>query len=219
MNTKEIIRRILIEDRQSIREKFLEIYDNDINRFVEFMSIAYDECKILDSKISNSEEKAYISALVFTSINNHIVSLKLFILGYVVPSGNLQRQVFENIAMALLSSKIELGYIRRFIDGKYSTNNSIRDLKKERRNLSLDIKPLKILEDKYSFYHQYSHISKLTIASMISTPYEGKSNLILGASFDPGKQETYDKEINSRVGFAGILPNIIEAIKLNLNLI
>ena len=215
MNTESFIRETVLGDEQIIKQSFLSFFEREIRDFIKYMSITYDKWRILDSTLSTNEEKAYISALAYSAINQHIVSLKLFISGYFIPSGNIQRQVFESVAMALLASKIELGYLHRFIKGKYSTNKAIKDLQKQYKKLSLDKEALNILARQYLFYHKFSHITYVTLASSISAPYKGTSISYLGAAFDPGRLEIYRKEIESKVGFAIVLPNVIEGIALN----
>jgi hypothetical protein len=219
MKTEDMIRRTIEGTDEAIKASYARAFSEEINMFVKFMTVAYDRWRKVDSIISKTEEKAYIAALAYSAINQHIISFKLFISGYWVPSGNVQRQVFESAAMALLASKIELGYLERFIKGKYSTNNAIRDVKKQYKKLSLDKNAVEILAEKYKFYHKFSHITFVTIASSISAPYEGKTVSFLGSVFDPRRMEIYKKEVNSKVGFANILPNIIEGIELNLGLL
>lgn len=219
MNTEDMIRRTIEGNDEAIKGSYTKVFSKEIDLFIKFMTTAYDKWRRVDSIISKTEQKAYIAALAYSAINQHIISFKLFISGYWIPSGNIQRQVFESAAMALLASKIELGYLERFIQGKYSTNDAIRDVKRQYKKLSLNKDAIEILAEKYKFYHKFSHITYVTIASSISAPYKGTSVSFLGAVFDPGRMEIYEKEIASKVGFASILPNIIEGIELNLGLL
>ncbi|MEK7825946.1 MAG: hypothetical protein AAB266_05925, partial [Nitrospirota bacterium] len=65
------------------------------------------------------------------------------------------------------------------------------------------------------FYHDYSHPTTLSLASLISFSEKGK--LYLGAFFDIGKINEYTKEINGRVSLANIFDNIVDGIRINVS--
>src|SRR5438105_8451774 len=54
-------------------------------------------------------------------------------------------------------------------------------------------------EVRKKFYHHYSHITRLTIASTVSFSEPG---VYVGASFDHGKIKGYRKEVIGRLGLA-----------------
>lgn len=153
---------------------------------------------------------AYIGALAFTALNLHIISFKLFLSGYPVAAGNLQRQVIETLALFLiLCSEKSLNVLNRYISGKYSPNKVIKDLKKQQKKLAINENAVMELEKGHNFYHKYSHPSPMTIAEQIRFSDQA---LILGAAFDIAKIEEYSKEVNGKVGLARVIGNVIEDV-------
>lgn len=147
------------------------------------------------------------------AITLHIVSFKLFLSGHAVPAGNVFRQVIESIALALLCSCKELTVLRSFMKGDYSSKNAVRDVVRNWKKLGLIDGASQQLQDAQKFYGQYSHVTRLTLANMISFSEPGA---YVGASFDQGKLDAYKKEVNGRVGLAEVFANAIAAVKVNL---
>ncbi len=205
----------VIGDNSEVRQNFITYFNEQISKFIESMSNAYFNWKNFDFNIGTDEKKAYISALIYSAINAHIVSLKIFLSGYMIAAGNLQRQVIETLAIALLCSDSSLDIVDRYMNDKYSTNKAVRDVLRKFKKLNLNKDALQVLEHAYLFYHDYSHPSKLSLASLISFSEKGK--LYLGASFDIGKINEYTKEINSRVSLANIFDNIVDGIRINVS--
>ena len=116
--------------------------------------------------------------------------------------------------MALLASNPRLGFLDRYASGRYSTDCAVRDVIKNHKKLSLEHDGLRILREARDFYSKFSHPTLLTTATFIEL---GGGSTYFGASFDPGKQEAYDKEVNTRVQIAGLLENMIEGIRCNLD--
>jgi hypothetical protein len=73
---------------------------------------------------------------------------------------------------------------------------------------------LKDLQKAQIFYHQYSHPSPFTIASLISFDTEGA--LYVGCSFDEGKVEQYQKEVDGRLSLAKIFRNFVQCVATNV---
>jgi hypothetical protein len=95
------ITKAITQDIPEVRERFLAHFETEIKDFVEHMILAYLKWQELESMINDDQRKAYVAAIVFTTINLHIVSFRLFLSGYPVAAGNLERQVIETIALAI----------------------------------------------------------------------------------------------------------------------
>jgi len=204
----------LLEGGEQLRLAYLKHFEKEINDFTEVMSDAYLSWKKFDSEISKTEEKAYISALLFGTINLHTISMKLLINGFFIPAGNAQRQALECAAMALLCSKPSLEFLKKYMKGHYSSNKAVRDVVKHHKKLGLNREALKALERNRTFYDKFSHPTYMTIAASIGMAEPGR--LDFGAAFDEAKLPFYAKEINSKVNFAKIISNIIEGVRNNL---
>ena len=174
----------------------------------------HSKSKVGRRRSQQALKKAHISALIYSAINNHIVSLKLFLSGYIIAAGNLQRQVIETVALALLCSAANLNILDCYIDNKYSTNKAVRDVLRHYDKINLNKNALQVLERSRDFYDEYSHPTQLTLTNLISFSKSGK--LYLGATFDEGKLEQYAKELNGRVSLAMVFDNFIDGVKANV---
>ena len=201
-------------DSPEVRQNYLKHFSNQTEKFISAMSKAYIGWREFDSNIGSDIKKAHISALIYSAINNHIISLKLFLSGCTIAAGNLQRQVIESIALALLCSAANLDILDRYMDNKYSTNKAVRDVLRHYDKLNLNKDALQVLERSRDFYDEYSHPTQLTLANLISFSESGK--LYLGATFDEGKLEQYAKEVNGRISLAMVFDNFIDGVRANV---
>jgi hypothetical protein len=177
------------------------------------MARAFLKWRSLDDGVKRDEHRAHVSALVYTAITLHIQSLKLFLSGQTVASGNLFRQVIETIALALLCSGKDLDVLKRFMENQYSSTVAVRDVLRQHERLSLKGDALEALKISQEFYHKYSHITKMTIAIGMSFSEKG---LYVGASFDNGKIDAYTKEVKGRVSLAAVFPNFVDGVVANV---
>jgi hypothetical protein len=199
---------------QEVFERYLEEFGEEVGEFIEHMSIAFMSWQTLDSNVQGDEKKAYVSASVYNAITLQILSMRLLLLGYGVASGNLQRQVFEAIALAFLFSGKSVGVLERFMRDEYQTMSAMKDVVEYSDILHLNREGLEALKKGRIFYHNYSHPTKMTIASYVSFQELG---LYVGASFDEGKVEAYRKEVEGRVSLASTFHNFVEGVKINLS--
>jgi hypothetical protein len=218
VETLEEVRKTITTEIESddaeVRAEYFKHFKPDIEKFITAMALAFMEWRALDNIIHGDERRAYVSGLVHTAITLHLLSMKQFVSGNTVTSGNLMRQVLESIALALLCAGKNLGVLDQFMKGTYRTNNAIRDVKKNSALLMLKEAGVAALAESHDFYHQYSHPTLLTLAAGFS--WAGKG-LYVGASFDEGKLEVYSKEINIRVGLAEVFVSFIHAVNANLH--
>lgn len=199
---------------EEIRAEFFKHFNSEIESFKEAMAFALQEWRSLDTNIQDDENLAYVSGLVHAAVTLHLLSLKLLLSGHTVASGNLMRQVLETIALALLCSGKNLGVLELFVNGKYRSNNAIRDVKKHSECLMVNPESIEAIAEAQKFYHKYSHPSLLTLTAGYSFHDNG---LYVGASFDEGKLANYSKEINLRVAIANRFLSFIHAVKANLS--
>ena len=203
----------VVSDGSDVRTKFLEHFGPQVEDFSDALARAVLAWRDLDSMVCGNEKRAYVSALVFTALTLQIQSMKLFLSGQLVAAGNMFRQVIESIALALVCSGRDHNILNRFIEDKYSTNDAVRDVVRNSEKLGLLKEGIKELSNAQSFYHMYSHPTKLTLAATVPFSVEG---IYVGASFDDGKIEAYTKEINGRVGLAGVVISFVDAVKANI---
>lgn len=177
------------------------------------MSHAFLEWRELDGQLAGDVRKGYVSAIVYCALSLHVASMKLFLSGYIIPAGNLQRQAIETIALASLTSANQLGVLDHFVEGKYSTNRAIKDALRHYKKLRLNAEGVRVLRQLQQFYHNYSHPSRLTIAHHSTS----EGFLSFGTSFDERKLAAYRKEVAARVSLASIFKNFVKGVRLNLS--
>ncbi len=208
------IRTEITTDIADVRDRFLKEFPGEIEEFVEHMADAFLNWRKLDAKIGTDVRLAHVSALVYSAVTLHILSMKLLMSGHIVAAGNLMRQVVESMATGLLCSATSLGILDKYIKGKYSTNKSIDQVIKYADKVGAKREALKQLQKTQVFYHKYSHPSLFTVASHICFDTEGA--LYVGCSFDEGKVVQYRKEVKGRLGLAKVFPNFVQGIANNM---
>jgi hypothetical protein len=203
----------VISDDNSVRAEYLKHFQQDIQQFSTAMAEAVMRWQAFYRAVEDSERGRRIAALVMTAITLHVVSMKLMISGCTVAAGNLMRQVLEAIAVAFLCSNHELGILDQFIDGRYSTKKAVRHVIQQARKLGLVKEGVIQLDRAQNFYHQYSHVSILTIAAGLRLDDQQP---VVGAFFDDAKLDSYKKEIGGRVSLAEVFPNFVDAVAANV---
>jgi len=209
----EVIYRELTSDDSDVRASYFKHFDGQAKAFSAAMAQAVVSWKELDGWVQGNQDKAVVSALIHAAITLHIVSFKLMMSGHIVPAGNMFRQVLETIALALLCSSHKLQVLKTFQEGKYSSSKAVRDVVRHWENLGLIEGAHEQLEKSQAFYGQYSHITRLTLANLMSF---SAPEIYVGAAFDEKKLYAYTKEVGGRVGLAEVFENFIVAVKRNM---
>lgn len=212
----EIIDVLYGDEDHHIRDRFIKNYSDELEQFVVLMTQAFEEWSRVDKILTKkkTEPDAYITALLYTALHSHVVSLKLYISGLLVPSGNTQRYVYEAVALAFLLSRPSLGVVEKYMNDKYSTTKAVRDVVRNHEILKLNRDALKTLESSIKFYDKFSHPTRLSLSGVIHLSGNG-NQVIFGGAYDKHKEFAYAKELKSKIGFAGILPNLIQGVELN----
>jgi hypothetical protein len=210
---RDTIRKELTSDDAEVRAEYLKAFHSDVEKFSDAMAKAVLAWRRLDAIVKGDERRAHVSALVYAAFTLHILSFKLFLSGHIVAAGNQFRQVVETIALALLCSSKDLDVLTRFMADRYSTHDAVTHVLRHAKQLGLKADALQALKSAQEFYHRYSHITRLTLATTISFSEDGT---YVGASFDQGKIEAYRKEVNGRVGLARVFPNFVAAVLANV---
>lgn len=217
----------LFHDNSEVLNEFSGRFSKELLEFAELFSEAYKKYLELNHLIKDTEnkQKAYVSGLTYLLLDNLLTSVKLFIMGYEIPSGNLMRQVIESVALATLCSlkdKIQIStkkyktkdihFYTSFINHKSEAKSflALKHLETNYDNLGINEDAINALKRSRTFYHHYSHPGEFSLASTISFERPGK--LFIGGSFDNGKMEEYKKELVQRINFCKSLPNIIAGL-------
>lgn len=225
----EVVKAIFHDNNEIVNE-FSKKYPEEIIKFSELYSTAYKKYLELNRLTTNTENTqiAHVTAFTCLMLDNLLLSLKLFVLGYTIPSGNLMRQVVETVALTALCSLNEEITIRK---NKKNINihfykhfyNKMPDAKSHlaMKYLEGNLKLMRINNDAFqvlrrsqNFYNNYSHPTELGLATIISFASRGKTYIC--GSFDEGKIGEYSKELHERINFCKIMPNIVEGLINNV---
>jgi hypothetical protein len=209
---REIILNELFAHDVRVSGEYFHLFKKDCEHFAEYMAQAVRSFESVD-KLAVGERRSYVAAFANTAIYMHVNSMALFMNGHLVAAGNLVRQVTEAIAATLLFSAPDLTFLPNFIDERYSTSNAVTDLLRHCGRLHVPKDSVEVLTQARSFYHLYSHPTRMTLGAIFSFGGEGT---YVGASFDPGKVDTYRREVSGRVDLARVFNSFIHAVRHNL---
>lgn len=197
------------------RSEFFKHFEAEAEEFATETAIALDKWSSFNESVPEEDiRRRFVVAILFTAINLHSASFKLFMSGHTVAAGGLFRQVLEAISMALLCSANVETVLDRFLNDQYSTNHAVKLLVRKYETANVKPEAVQVLKDAYNFYHKYAHLTKLTIATGANFELGGVPNM--GAFFDPAKAPEYKKEVAGRVSLAKVLPNLIDAVIHNI---
>jgi len=205
-----LVRQELLGDDQEVRSQFISHFDSEISAFINAMASAYQSWMKYDKTVGTDKRRAYVAAFLFNAINNLLASMKLFISGYSIPSGNLVRQTLEAIFTAILCSSTKLQVYQQIDRNKFSTKDAGKMVLKYSELLNIKKKSIHAAMKIYVFYHKFSHSSLLALAHNISFTNSGK--IYVGPSFDDEKLFVYRKEVSGRLNVAKTISNVIEGI-------
>lgn len=217
--TNASLREIVINDLRSndegARAAFDKEFGGELQAFADAATTALDLWGQFRDTIDDTDERRVaVTAIAFTSINQNIMSFKLFLSGYTVASGALFRLVLEGVSLASLCAVKSLPVLDRYLKDEYSPNKAVTDLAKYAAKVRVNHRAFATLVQQYKFYHKYAHLSRLTIAAGANFSMNGQPNV--GAFFDPGKVREYGREVRSRVSFAKVLPNFMQGVIQNM---
>lgn len=206
-----------------VHELFLKAFDGEIAEFSKYMTLAAMNWRHLQDEImkeheqgsSTAEKKAHVVLMAYSAITLHIMGMKVFLIGLIVPAGNLMRQVVELIALAFLCSSKKTKVLEKFLNGKYSSQKAIPFALKHAKEIGLVREGVEALEKARHWYTKYSHPTMLTFATHFPFDRPGEG-LYVGACFDEEKRNDYLKDIVGRVGLAKQFSNFVDGIRSNL---
>lgn len=230
---EDIIKEIF-DVNSEIIDNFSKHFSKELLDFAESFSEAYKKHLELDRLITGPAniQIAYVSGLVFTMLDNLLISVKLFVMGYSIPSGNLMRQVIESIPLMILCSLKDniriktkknktktIHFYTSFLNNKSEaqSHKAIHHLEMNYQDIGINKDAIDTLKKARKFYHNYSHPTQFSMTTKISSEIPNTS--YIGGCFDNGKIEDYKKELVHRNNFCRIIPNIIDGLIISLKLL
>ena len=211
----------IFEDDHWIKDEFAVRLSPEILQFAEALAACFTLFPDLDALSEADEQAAYVAGFVHGILDDLLTSAKLLVSGKVIASGNLMRQAIEGVGVTLLCATRELIYVQKrkqVIRIKYwdrikagdkivQAHQSLAQLMMNSDALRLSKVGVKDLIEHRNFYHQFSHPSRMALASRMAL---GEAGVIYaGGSFDEAKIEAYKKELVGRTNFCRSLPKLV----------
>ena len=215
----------LFDDYNETLEEFSNNYNKELLEFAETISKCHRNFQLFNSIRNPSDRVIQAGGFVYLSFDNTYTSMKLLMLGYLTPSGNMLRQSLESACMAVLlatdceiaiagkkGKKQKIKFYEEFLDDKKHTQShkAVSYVDNNQEILGVYDKSISSFIKGKQFYNQYSHPSKMSMASRL-TPANNISWL-MGGGYDIEKKPIYDIEVEARVNYAGILPTFIQEV-------
>ena len=205
---KKFLKKELLKRDIDIRKMFLKRFEIEIDSFLCYCSEASSLFIDTDQKHRFNKRQAIVFSYLLTAMNDLFISLKLYISGYIIPSGNLIRHFIESISLALICHSCDNATLSKIDNGKYMANNAPSDVVKYLPALNLDKDFHNQLVNIRNWYHNYSHSTKLCTATYFSIS-EKDTIYFWGSEYDPEKEESYKKEIRMRSYLSGLLYHLL----------
>jgi hypothetical protein len=217
----------LFNDNSEIINAFTDKFSKEILDFAESFSEAYKKYLELNrlSIGTENKQKAYVVGLTHLLFDNLLTSVKLFVMGFQIPSGNLMRQVIESVALTTLCSLRDnirisikknktknIHFLTSFIENRAEAKSfkALQYLELNYQLLGINEDAIIALKKARRFFHNYSHPGIISLATTIS--FGTSDKVFMGGGFDKEKIHLYKKELIQRNNFCKILPNIIEGL-------
>jgi hypothetical protein len=213
LNKSHILNEVTRENR-SVRLSYVRAFATEANDFSIVLGDTLANWQEMYRSAQDDERQKKVIALGYMTISLQVSSMKLFLSGQQVASGNLMRQAIESSGLTLLCSCKDLSMLDRFDRDEYTTQNTINDVVKYATKLNLKKTHLASLQVAHKHYCKFSHPSKMTLGTLES--FTGKG-IYLGAAFDHGKEKYYKTEVSNRLKFARNAPGFLKAVKHNLS--
>ena len=200
LSCKELFE-IVLSDNKATHDKFLSMFPNEVNAFIDGLVRVFDYLAELDNNMPKEDRAAWVQMFLLSSFNNLLTSFHLLISGFLMPAGNLMRSWSEALAMAILCSHSQIDTFNKF-----NANPSHFDVRKApdivmRKNnsrlLNIDKEGWKKFLEINDFFSKYSHASVFALSSLMI--FQGTGQLAIGGEFDDGKIDEYRKEMKLRI--------------------
>ncbi len=209
----------LFDDYRQTLEDFAKNYNQEILEFSETISKCHRNYQLFSNAKNPSNRIIQVGGFVYLSIDNAYTSMKLLMLGYLTPSGNMLRQSLESTCMAiLLATDCEIEIDRKkqksqfyedFVNDKKHTKSyrAVSYVDNNQQILGVNDQSISSVVKGKQFYNQYSHPSKMSIASRLTSA--NNISWLMGGGYDKKKKSIYDRKFEARVNYVGILPTLI----------
>jgi hypothetical protein len=211
-----VIRDVVIGREPDVQGEFLSNYSAEIEAFLASATATLDVIQALQNKgLSDEPRTAWAEAFLFMALNSLVVSFRLLISGLPVPAGCQARHFGESVAMALMIAHRDLDVFERFHAKplEYPVQKAIHkaNRRKVRKVLDLDQDGWSGLMEINGFFDLMAHASAFSAAAV--NHLDGTERRFLGAGFDDGKRELYEKMMTLLTSASDRLREVVPGVE------
>ena len=221
---KKIFESELLGTPTEVMRQYLVHFENDAHTFISGLNKAanvWEQYGAAAVKLEQQQEElVWSAAYSLNSINLALVSTRLFLSGYIAPSGNLARQVLESLAFGILLAFPSTGTYREWKKGHASEHKALGSLVRHAKHCGVNKASAGELDKQAKWFDQLSHPSRLGLTTIWKPPCkehpEGGWNV--GALFVEQYLEQYRLEMANRISLTDLLANSIAGTMVTLKI-
>jgi len=215
---KETLRQELLGQGRVVLHQYLTHLKTESETFIDKLAAAtslwqaYSEASVkLESR---RPDLTWSTAYFLSAVNSTLVSTRLLLSGFIVPSGNQARFSIEATAFAILLAYPETGAYRDWQKKHAIEHKALERLARNSGKCDVNAKSIEALKKQAKHYYAYSHPSRLALAA-IWNPSPG-AGWNVGALFTEELLDGYRKEMENRVSLCKLMANAIAGTHASL---
>jgi len=205
---RKILESELMEAPTAVMRQYLAHLDDDAHSFVAKLTEAanvWEQFEVVAIKHEKQKpELEWAAAYFLNAVSAALVSTRLFLSGYIVPSGNQARHALESMAFGVLLCFPRTGAFQEWKKDHSIEYKSLEQLAKHAAHCGVNRQNAETLRKQAKWFDHYSHPSRLALAGVVLKPgQQGPYNL--GALFVEEYLPKYREEIANRISLAALL--------------
>jgi len=202
----------LLDAPTEVMYRYLAHFEGDAYEFIGKLAQAANVWEQFQAVAAKHEEKkpelTWSTAYFLNAVSAALISTRLFLSGYIVPSGNQARHAIESMAFGVLLCFPRTGTFQQWSKGRNIEYKALELLAKHAEHCGVNKVDAESLRKQAKWFDQYSHPSRLALSGVVLKPVQqGAWNL--GALFVDDHLPQYRQEMANRVSSAELLGHTI----------
>jgi hypothetical protein len=206
MDPEEILTHELLDAPSETMQQYLAHFADGAREFIAQLAPAipvwqhyYDQSVAVEPQ---HPEFAVSGAYALFAINAALVSVRLFLSGYLTASGNQARQALESLAFSILVASRDTGAHGRWVKGHASEHKALEYLLRNAARCGVSKANAAQLQQQTQWFDVFSHPSKAALATIWR---ESEKRWYVGAIFNEDHLKEYRQEMTNRISLAKLL--------------
>jgi hypothetical protein len=201
----------LLSTPSAVMNRYVAHFDEGARRFAKELALAAAELKKYDdAEVTAQAHKTphlWSSTYFLNAVNCALVSTRLFLEGYLVPSGNQARHAVESLAFGVLLPFPRTGAFREWDRGHNVEYKALEWLMRSAEHCGTKKSNVEALRKQAKWFDHYSHPSRMAIATMANP--DSDEGWELGATFSVRRLTQYRKEMKNRLSLTQLIRRTI----------